>query len=311
MKLSLCARGRLSGIDFEKTMRVYNLCFWINGDHAYAFIPWSSVSVARIYWSGEYELYSTNCEEDLVEKLEWALGLREDLSEFYELASRDPLLSEFAKLFKEWRLRSADLWWSLVVAVCQQNASFKQGWRALHELVRVYGKSVYVENAPILRPPTPLEVLEDPERLRRAGLGYRAETLLRVAESIVTGVIKYEDINRVSVEEAESTLRRIKGVGPYTARLALALSTRRYELPPVDRWLRRIISIVYSVSEREAEKFWIEKWGKWSALASLAVTVALDAEVLSKALVRIKRGEVTPNPRVKPSPLNMSGFCEE
>jgi len=267
--------------------------------------------VARIYWSGDYELYSTNCEENLVERLEWTLGFREDLSEFYELASRDPLLSEFAKLFKGWRLRSVDLWWSLVIAVCQQNASFKQGWRTLHELVKTYGKNIHVENTLILRPPTPLEILEDPEKLKKAGLGYRAETILRVAESIVTGIVKYEDISKVSVEEAESMLRKIKGVGPYTARLALMLSTRRYELPPIDRWLRRIISVVYGVDEREAEEFWVEKWGKWSALASLAVTITLDAEILSKALMRIKRREVIPNPLVKPSPLNMSGFCEE
>lgn len=312
MKLPLCTRGRFSGIDFEKTMRIYNLCFWISDNYAYTHIPWSNdLAVARVYWSGEYEVYSDNCEESLIEKLKWTLGIYEDLFEFHELASRDPLLSVFAKLFRGWRLRSCDLWWSLLVAICQQNSSFKQGWRMLHKLVKVYEKEVYVENTPLLRPPTPLEVLKEPEKLKKAGLGYRAEIALRVAESIVNDIIKYEDVSKLSIEEAEKTLRRIKGIGSYTARLALMLSTRTYRLPPMDRWLKRIVSVVYSVSEREAEKYWAEKWGRWAGLASLAVTIVLDAEVLSRALERIKCGKVIPDPNVKPSPLNMNGFCKE
>jgi N-glycosylase/DNA lyase len=311
VKLRLCARGWLSGIDFEKTLKTYNLCFWVAEKYAYTYIPSSGVVVARIHYSGEYEVYSESCGEDLVERLEWTLGTREDLSEFYELASRDPLLSGFARTFTGWRVRSCDLWWGLLVAVCQQNASFKQGWRMLHELVRIYDKKVSIRGTAVLRPPLPSEVLEEPEKLRKAGLGYRAETALRVAESIDKGVVKTEDLLKLSIEVAEMLLRRIKGVGSYTARLALVLSTRRYELPPVDRWLRRIIGVVYGVSEREAEKYWAEKWSKWAGLASIAVTITLDAEVLSRALERVKRGEMTPVHSVKPSPVNMSGFCEE
>jgi N-glycosylase/DNA lyase len=311
VKLSLCAVGELGGIDLEKTMRVYNLCFWISDNYAYTYIPWSTIAVARVKYSGEYEVYSDNCGEDLEERLKWTLGVHEDLSEFYELASRDPLLGGFTRIFRGWRLRSSDLWWSLLVAICQQNASFKQGWRILHELVRVYEKKVTIGGETILRPPLPSEVLEEPEKLRKARMGYRSETALRVAGILAKGVVKSEDLFELGIEDAEMLLRRIKGVGSYTARLALILTTRRYELPPVDRWLRRIISVVYGVSEREAEKYWAEKWSKWAGLASIAVTITLDAEVLSRALERVKRGEMTPVHSVKPSPVNMSGFCEE
>jgi N-glycosylase/DNA lyase len=311
VRLRLCARSRLSSIDFEKTMKTYNLCFWVGENYAYTYIPWSSVAVARVYYSGEYEVYSESCEEYLLGRLEWALGTREDLSEFYELASRDPLLGGLAEAFTGWRLRSCDLWWGLLVAVCQQNASFKQGWRMLHELVRACNKRVDLESTQLLRPPSPREILKEPEKLRRAGLGYRADTVLRVAEALEAGRLRSEDLARLDLAEAEMALRRIRGVGAYTARLALVLSARRYELPPLDRWLRRITSVVYGVSEREAEKYWSEKWGRWSGLASVAATIALDAEVLSRALERVKRGAVLPDPRVKPSPLNMAWFCEE
>lgn len=314
MELALCARGKFNNvnIDFEKTMSIYNLCFWLGDNYAYTYIPWSkSIVIARIYWSGEYEIYSEVCEKSLVEKLEWVLGVHEDLSEFYKLASEDPLLSNFVKVFRSWRLRSSDLWWALLVAICQQNASFKQGWRMLHELVRVYGKYVYVEENALLRPPTPLEVLSESEKLKIAGLGYRVKTVLRIAESLVNGFIKNEEITSLSAREAEYLLKRIKGIGSYTARLALVLSTRKYELPPVDKWLKRIVSVVYGISERDVEEFWVQKWRKWAGLAALAVTITLDAEVLSRAIMRVRRGILLPDLGVKPSPLNMRSFCEE
>ena len=314
MKLTLCAHGKFSGVnvDFEKTMNVYNLCFWLSDNCAYTYIPWSkSLAVAKVYWSGDYEIYSEICEKDLVEKLKWMLGVHEDLSEFYKIASEDLLLSNFVRAFHGWRLRSSDLWWALIVATCQQNASFKQGWRMIHKFIKVYGKYIYVEDTTLLRPPTPLEVLSEPEKLKIAGLGYRAETILRIAKSIVEEFIRYEDLINLNTREAENLLKRIKGVGSYTARLALILSTRRYELPPIDKWLKRIINIAYGISERGVEEYWVQRWGQWAGLAALAITITLDAEVLSKAVERVKRGLLLPISSVKPSPVNMRGFCEE
>ncbi|MEM0368756.1 MAG: hypothetical protein QXN57_04870, partial [Desulfurococcaceae archaeon] len=97
---------------------------------------------------------------------------------------------------------------------------------------------------------------------------------------------------------------------PYTARLAIALSARKYDLPPMDNWLRKIISITYGIDEKFAEEFWIEKWGKWSALTSIMVTITLDAEPLSKAIQRISRRELLPKSDLSPTPINMKGFCE-
>ena len=109
----------------------------------------------------------------------------------------------------------------------------------------------------------------------------------------------------LETSKAESLLLSVKGVGKYTARLALVLATRKYDLPPIDRWLSRIITTVYNVSEKEAENKWKSIWGEYSGLASVLVTITLDAEPLSKALDRIRQGKLLPKTDNKITPLTL------
>ncbi|MEM1609116.1 MAG: hypothetical protein QXG81_07590 [Ignisphaera sp.] len=108
----------------------------------------------------------------------------------------------------------------------------------------------------------------------------------------------------VGSEELEGELLSIRGVGEYTSRLALALSLRDYSKPPIDRWLRRIVAEVYKIDEKSVEREYTRVWGRWSALAALYTTVALDAEPLTKALERIRAGRLRPDPS-KISPLTL------
>lgn len=299
-------------VDCKLAGTVYNLCYWIGDRESYVYLPGDVVSLAVIGYNGKYRVYSEDCADTkkLRLRLEFVMGLNEDLNGFRDIARRDPLLEEFVEKYPGWRLRSTSLWWSLVTGICQQNASFKQGWKVLHNIVKNYNKRVLVDGKEVLRPPDPVEVLSDPEKLLASGAGFRVRTILNAAKAIVNGSVDLRYVERAPTVEAERELKTIKGVGSYTARLALAFGTRRYELPPVDGWLRKIVSTVYGIDEHLVEEYWVEKWGKWAALAAIAVTVALDAEPLTAALERIRKYELLPKPSVKPSPVYMATFCK-
>ncbi|RLF01357.1 MAG: hypothetical protein DRJ59_06210 [Thermoprotei archaeon] len=230
--------------------------------------------------------------KDLVtEHVVRTLGLDEKYYEFYNIAEGDPLLAEVARSLRGMRLRTTDLWTALIIAVCQQNASFKQGWRMLYNLFKMFGERVTVEgHGFLLTPPPSLIAKSSSSELMRAGIGYRASTLLELARG-------FDDIPQQSPRELERSLRSFKGVGLYTARLALLLAHRFYELPPVDRWTARIVCEVYGckgVSISEAEEVLRKVWGKWSGLAVYYLTIVLDAEPLSKALDRVRKGLLKP-----------------
>lgn len=302
------------GVDLPKVLSVYNFHFWFNGSSAKIVLSLEPPAVASVGIDGLARVYAGEGLDraELEERLVSVLGLREDPAEFYRLARSDPLLAPFASEWAGWRLRGTGLWWALVTAVCQQNASFRQGWRMLAKLVNRYGRGVELEGEGwVPLPPSPRDVLSDPSKLREAGLGYRADTVVRIAERFVRGEVPDEgELARMEAGEAERSLKTVRGVGSYTARLALALSARRYELPPIDRWVRALASRAYGVSGGEVESAWVNRWGRWSALAVVALTVALDAAPLREALARLEAGRLLPEPgKLSPSTLWSFALC--
>jgi len=303
----LSEEARLRGVDLGLTLSVYNFWFWFDGSRATLFLDDYGDCIALVYVDGRYEIYCSRDfdEEEVVRRLVEVLGLAENVEEFLNIAGRDPLLCEFSRKFRGWRLRSSGLWWALLVSICQQNASFRQGWTMLKNIVLRYGRRVKVRNQDIPAPPTPNDVVRNPGLLVEARVGYRAKTIESVARAMLEKVIDAELLKTLRVDEVERELRKIRGVGSYTARLAIALAFRRYELPPIDRWVRALASRVYGVEEGLVEEVWRRRWGRWSALAVIALTVALDAEPLRRALERVERGLLTPLSTIVPSPTTM------
>ncbi|MEM0027132.1 MAG: hypothetical protein QXT53_04755 [Ignisphaera sp.] len=293
---------------FFLTASVYNFSFWFSGerflvpleDTILVLADFGSEIEARVYVSKNRRLEGV---DELGKMVEHVLGLGEDLTEFYGIVARDTLLSPSLEMLYGMHMRASPPWIASVIGVCQQNASFKQGWKMFYNFIRVFGKRVVVEDVETYVPPSPSNINENSmDMLLGAGLGYRAKTVVALAKLFT----EKQHLNGFDVGsgELEEELLSIRGVGEYTSRLALALSLRDYSKPPIDRWLRRIVSEVYRVDEKNVEREYIRVWGRWSALAALYTTVALDAEPLTKALERVRAGQLRPDPS-KISPLTL------
>ncbi len=296
MSLGDAAAGVLDtrGADLYLVLATYNFGFWFNGKGGYVFTQ-GGEPAAYVWVDGRYQLYRGS--RELVEE---TLGLREDLSGFYRLARSDPLLHGFAEKLPGWRLRTTTPWWAAVIGVCQQNTGFLQGWRMLYRLIKLYARTTRVDGKQVYLVPSPSDVLSRPYLLREAGTGYRAATIQGLARAFRDG-----EIDTGGCKGFRETLLGVKGVGSYTARLAAVLSLRCYDEPPMDNWVRRLAAEAYGVEPREAEEEWRRRWGRWSGLAVIALTIALDAVPIRKALTRLRRGILYPVPMDKPTPLTL------
>ncbi len=308
-KLVLAIEGSFEtgNIDLYTILSTYNFGFWFNGYRGYVVVDEGIPVVAEVYVDGRYRIYSPenrSCSECL-ERLSWILGLEEDLGDFHRRGSSDPLLGSFIRKYSGWRLRTTSLWWALVTGICQQNASFRQGWRMLYNIIKLYGRRASIGDVDVLLPPTPRDILDNKSLLVNAGTGYRGETIYRVAKAFTEGTIDQGSIAKLSSKRIEEELKRIKGVGSYTARLAMTLALRKYDLPPIDRWVARIVEEAYGVSSKDAEGEWRRRWGRWGGLAVIALTITLDAKPLSKALERIRNKQLLPVENGEPTPLNL------
>ena len=95
--------------------------------------------------------------------------------------------------------------------------------------------------------------------LIKAKVGYRSKTIINAASFIIKERDTIENLCNLPEEDIEDTLTRIKGVGPYTARLTIAYTCRKYRLPPIDRWLKKILSFAYNIEEDLASKELIKR----------------------------------------------------
>ena len=284
--------------DFKLTAAAYNFSWYFNGKELLIPLSYEEPVVALVKKESEKQLQvsilSTKREIDVgnyLAKIKFVLGIEEDLKEFYNIWTKDKLFRRSLRILKGIHLRATTLWNALLIGICQQNASFKQGWKMLAMIYKILGKKITVEHwGTTYIPPSPKDILNNVNLLEACRLGYRASTVVNAAKAFMNNVLSEDK----SDEYVEEDLVKVKGVGSYTARLALVLATRKYEQPPIDRWLRKIISVVYSVPERLAEETWVKIWGKWSGLSSVMTTIILDAETLSNALARIAKGQTYP-----------------
>ncbi|OYT53589.1 MAG: hypothetical protein B6U76_08340, partial [Desulfurococcales archaeon ex4484_217_2] len=271
--------------DFKLTAATYNFSWYFNGKELLIPLSYEEPVVALVKEESKKQLQarilSTKREIDIgnyLAKIKFVLGIEEDLKEFYDIWAKDKLFRKSLRILKGIHLRATSLWNALLIGICQQNASFKQGWRMLALVYKILGKKVAIERwGTTYLPPSPRDILSNINLLKACKLGYRASTVVNVAKAFANNVLSEDK----SSEYVEEDLVKVKGVGSYTARLALVFAARKYERPPIDRWLRKIISVVYKVPERLAEETWVKIWGKWGGLSSVMTTIILDAETLS------------------------------
>jgi 3-methyladenine DNA glycosylase/8-oxoguanine DNA glycosylase len=127
-----------------------------------------------------------------------------------------------------------------------------------------------------------LSVFADPRRLAVASesflreqcrLGYRAKYLAPLAQVFASGGIDDTEIAAMDPPDAEARLRTIPGVGPYSARVALARRTGTQIA--LDVWNTKILSdFLFGRPDAEAEEVRAEadrRWGRHQALGALYV----------------------------------------
>jgi N-glycosylase/DNA lyase len=282
------------------TLQAYTLPWQFDGRRAY--VPLCGTSIASLEQkAGEinvtvYATPSEKCWENLIDR--WKPVVDSSLlNEYYSRTIGDPLLKCVGHKLRGLSVRLSSIWSAAIVAVCQQNASFLQGWRMVFNVYKLLGRKVVLVHEGAKRlyllPPEPSQVSE--EKLRLAGLGYRARTL----EAIARRVAANPDIPATS-------LAGLKGVGSYTLGLIQLLAEAKLDATIVDRWVKGLAAHAYNVSEREAERVWLSRWRPWQGVASYHLTIVFDAEPLSRSLKRLQRGDVCPHlDTSKPTPLTL------
>jgi DNA-3-methyladenine glycosylase II len=205
--------------------------------------------------------------------LERMLGLKLNLCQFYQLASKDLRLNELAHRFIGVRPpRFETLFEALLNAIVCQQISLTLGIRLLSRVAESYAPSVHERGERFYSFPAPENLAEiDPDDLRAMGLSrQKARAIIELASAVAERRL---DLDRVSVmndEEAIAYLSKIRGVGRWTAEYVLLRGLGRLHVfPGDDVGARRNLEGWLGLPERldyEGVLRSIAPWGSYAGL---------------------------------------------
>lgn len=184
--------------------------------------------------------------KDTLDSVRHILALDRDMSDFYEIASRDPDLA-WAATGAGRMIRSATVYEDVVKTICTTNCAWSGTERMVGALVEHLGPrapgspKTGIEGRAFPSAETMAQVGEKWYR-EVARAGYRGAYLLSLARSVAEGTIDLEELGRasrddVSDDEMEERLLALPGVGPYAAAHIMMLLGRHSRLI-LDSWTR-------------------------------------------------------------------------
>ena len=207
--------------------------------------------------------------KQLIERVKRMLRLDEDLSDFHARCRRSRALRPVAELGAGRLLRSPDLWEDALKGICTTNITWERTRRMVAALTML-GPSVDTTSARAF--PTPSEVLEAGSDflLNEAGAGYRARSMLKLAEGVANGTIDLSAPDQPNATSAErlAALEALPGIGPVTAGY-LAMLLGSYDTLTLDSSTRVFAVRTFGQAAADPKRLsrHYARFGRWRALA--------------------------------------------
>jgi DNA-3-methyladenine glycosylase II len=160
---------------------------------------------------------------------EW-FDLTSDLSKFYALAKKDPVLKPITKKFHGYRIMGQpDLFESLIWAVLGQQINVAFAYSIKQRFVEKYGERMEHDGHTYYLFPTPERVaqINNDELLQLQFSRQKSNYTIGIAKAFTSGQVSREMFVGRPLLEAKEELMKIKGIGNWTANYAL-MRTFRY-----------------------------------------------------------------------------------
>lgn len=205
-----------------------------------------------------------------------------DLSRNYETIKKQ--LSEIDKYMEKSiqygqgiRILNQDLWETIISFIISANNNIPRIKGIIERLSKAYGKEIKWQGKSYYTFPTPEELKDvSIEEYRKLGLGFRDKRIYETTQMILKKQVDLEKLKQnPNTIEVRNELLSLSGVGPKVADCILLFSTlKRFEVFPIDVWVRRVMNDLYiqkedenKVSKKEIEQIAVKKFGDLAGLA--------------------------------------------
>lgn len=175
------------------------------------------------------------------------------------------------------RILNQDLWEMIITFIISANNNIPRIKGIIERLSKKYGSEIIWNGKSYFTFPK-AEQLKNVtvEDYRNLGLGFRDVRVYETTHKVLNKEIDLEQLlNEKDTIKVREKLLTLSGVGPKVADCILLFSTlKRFDVFPIDVWVRRVMNDLYiknedetKVSRKEIEKLAEEKFGNLSGLA--------------------------------------------
>ena len=175
------------------------------------------------------------------------------------------------------RILNQDLWETIISFIISANNNIPRIKGIIERLSAKYGKEIDWNGKKYYTFPTPEELKDvSVEDYRKLGLGFRDIRLYETTKMILENKVDLQKLREnPDTKEVREQLLTLSGVGPKVADCILLFSDlKRFEVFPIDVWVRRVMNDLYikeedetKVSKVKIEKIANEKFGNLAGLA--------------------------------------------
>lgn len=193
-----------------------------------------------------------------------------------ELSNVDEYLKESIEFGSGIRILNQDLWETIISFIISANNNIPRIKGIIERISKKYGNEIEWNNEKYYTFPTPKQLSKaSVEDLRALGLGFRDKRVYDTTKIILNNEISLKElIEEKDVNILREKLLTLPGVGPKVADCIMLFGLKRFEVFPIDVWVRRVMNDLYiknddetKVNKREIEKLAMEKYKNLAGLA--------------------------------------------
>ena len=175
------------------------------------------------------------------------------------------------------RILNQDLWETIISFIISANNNIPRIKGIINRISKNYGEKIEWNGKEYYTFPMVEELAKaSVEDLRALGLGFRDVRVYETTRKILEKQVALEELHKEKdTQKVRDILLTLDGVGPKVADCILLFSTlKRFDVFPIDVWVRRVMNELYiknedetKVSKKEIEKLAKEKYGNLEGIA--------------------------------------------
>ena len=231
-------------------------CFRWNKEENGSYTGVFHKNVINVEKNGDVITFKGVCEGNIEKICTQYFDLERDYSKIRnELSKIDDNLKNSIEYGKGIRILNQDLWETIISFIISANNNIPRIKLIIDRLSKSYGQKIEWDGKEYYTFPTAEELKNvKVEDFRKLGLGFRDIRLYETTKMVLNKEVDLDNLKNMPTEKAREELLKLSGVGPKVADCILLFSDlKRFDVFPIDVWVRRVMNELYIKKEDESK----------------------------------------------------------